>query len=96
MCDKPFPQQKLASQLAEPIISILDNPRLKSKLARQKASLAYLSTFWKTMVRELPGIDRHRWVDANQAITTAFTHDGHPAEWINTTLSCVVYYATPL
>jgi hypothetical protein len=60
MCDKPLPQQKLAAQLAEPIVTILDNPRLKSKTARRKASLAYLSTFWKTMVRELPGIDRHR------------------------------------
>ncbi|KAK9900572.1 Nop52-domain-containing protein [Cystobasidium minutum MCA 4210] len=60
MCDKPLPQQKLASQLAEPIVTILENPRLKSKTARRKASLAYLSTFWKTMVRELPGIDRHR------------------------------------
>lgn len=60
MCDKPFPQQKLAGQLAEPVLSIASNPQLKSKTARAKAAITYLSTFWITMVRELPNIDKYR------------------------------------
>jgi ribosomal RNA-processing protein 1 len=62
MCDKPLPQQKLANQLAKPLLDILENPKLKSKTARIQAALSYLSVFWTTIVREWSGIDKHRCV----------------------------------
>lgn len=61
MCDKPLPQQKLADQLTQPLLEILENPKLKSKTARIRAALSYLSVFWSTIVREWPGIDKHRY-----------------------------------
>ena len=68
MCDKPGPQAKLAEQLAQPLLLILDNPKLKSKMARLQAALSYLSIFWITIVREWPSIDKHRWVSAALAV----------------------------
>jgi hypothetical protein len=64
MCDKPGPQAKLAEQLAQPLLLILENPKLKSKTARLQAALSYLSVFWITIVREWSSIDKHRWVAA--------------------------------
>ena len=60
MCDKPAPQAKLAEQLAQPLLLILENPKLRSKTARLQAALSYLSVFWITIVREWPSIDKHR------------------------------------
>lgn len=67
MCDKPLPQQKLANQLSQPLLDILENPKLKSKNARIQAALSYLSVFWTTIVREWPGIDKHRCVNLSSA-----------------------------
>ncbi|KAK7465395.1 hypothetical protein VKT23_005373 [Stygiomarasmius scandens] len=50
MSDKPLVQQALASELAEIILTITTTT----------SSLAFLSVFWETIVREWNGIDRLR------------------------------------
>lgn len=61
MCDKPLPQQHLAVQLSEILVAIQNNPKLKSKTARLKACTIYLESFWFTMVKEWPQVDKHRY-----------------------------------
>ncbi|GJE87686.1 Nop52 domain-containing protein [Phanerochaete sordida] len=50
MSDKPLVQQALASEIAEIALQIPKTP----------AALAFLRGFWEALVREWPGIDRHR------------------------------------
>lgn len=51
MSDKPLVQQALATELAEIVLTISTTPQ----------SLAFLSGFWETTVREWNGIDRLRY-----------------------------------
>lgn len=58
MSDKPLVQQKLADDLADLVLCIRSSH--PGRIARTRASLAFLEAFWSVIIREWAGLDRLR------------------------------------
>lgn len=63
MSDKPLIQQQLANTLADLLLLVRPQDS-NSRIVRFRAALAFLRAFWTAMLREWPGIDKHRYAVA--------------------------------